>query len=32
MLGLGPALFTNGAALLAVGVIVNIVAPRLRQL
>ncbi len=32
MLGLGPALFTNGAALLAVGVIVNVVVPRLRQL
>ncbi len=32
LLGLGTALFANGAALLAVGVIVNIFVPRLRQL
>jgi len=32
MLGLGPALFTNGAALLVVGVVVAIAVPRLRQL
>ena len=30
--GLGPALFTNGAALLVVGVVVAIAVPRLRQL
>ncbi len=32
MLGLGPALFTNGAALIALGVVVAIAVPRLRQL
>ncbi len=32
LLGLGPALFANGAALLVVGVIVAIAVPRLRQL
>jgi len=31
-LGLGPALFTNGAALVVVGVIVALAVPRLRQL
>ncbi|MBT5195805.1 MAG: hypothetical protein HOM07_25955 [Rhodospirillaceae bacterium] len=32
VIGLGPALFTNGAALVAVGVFVAISVPRLRQL
>jgi MFS family permease len=32
LIGLGPALFTNGAALVAVGIIVAIAVPRLRQL
>ena len=32
MLGLGSALFINGAALLIVGVVVAVAVPRLRQL